>query len=57
MTTSLLDFKDQIASVLPQNRRQEIYEYMNLFGYKPDSTIIQVHIKGFLERKLTPKRR
>jgi hypothetical protein len=57
MTTSLLDFKDQIANVLPQNRRQEIYEYMNLFGYKPDSTIIQVHIKGFLERKLTPKRR
>ena len=44
MTTSLLDFKDQISNEVPQNRRQEIHEYMSLFGYKPDRTIIQVHI-------------
>jgi hypothetical protein len=37
-TTSLLEFKDQISSELPQNRRNEIYEYVKLFGYKPDST-------------------
>ena len=51
MTTSLLDFKDLISKEVPQNRRQEIYEYMTLFGYKPDSTIIQVHITGFFRKK------
>ena len=55
MTTSLLDFKDLISKEVPQNRRQEIYEYMSLFGYKPDSTIIQVHITGFLKEKLLSK--
>jgi len=48
MTTSLLDFKDLISKEVPQNRRQEIYEYMSLFGYKPD---IQVHITGFFRKK------
>ena len=51
MTTSLLDFKDQISNELPQNRRQEIHEYMRLFGYKPDRTIVQVHITGFFRKK------
>ncbi|MFL6321042.1 MAG: hypothetical protein ACJ72Q_11260, partial [Nitrososphaeraceae archaeon] len=51
MTTSLLDFKDLISKEVPQNRKQEIYEYMSLFGYKPDSTIIQVHITGFFRKK------
>jgi hypothetical protein len=51
MTTSLLDFKDLISKEVPQNRRQEIYKYMSLFGYKPDSTIIQVHITGFFRKK------
>ncbi|MFL6506711.1 MAG: hypothetical protein ACJ704_02070 [Nitrososphaeraceae archaeon] len=51
MTTSLLDFKDLISKQVPQNRREEIYEYMSLFGYKPDSTIIQVHITGFFRKK------
>ncbi|MFL6358899.1 MAG: hypothetical protein ACJ72V_06105 [Nitrososphaeraceae archaeon] len=51
MTTSLLDFKYLTSKEVPQNRRQEIYEYMSLFGYKPDSTIIQVHITGFFRKK------
>lgn len=51
MTTSLLDFKDLISKEVPQNRRQEIYEYMSLLGYKPDKTIIQVHITGFFRKK------
>ncbi|MFL6453434.1 MAG: hypothetical protein ACJ71L_05475 [Nitrososphaeraceae archaeon] len=51
MTTSLLDLKDLISKEVPQNRRQEIYEYMSLFGYKPDKTIIQVHITGFFRKK------
>lgn len=50
-TTSLLDFKDQISNEVPQNRRQEIHEYMSLFGYKPDRTIVQVHITGFFRKK------
>src|SRR5919202_6617133 len=56
MTTSLLDFKDQISNELPQNRRQEIQEYMSLFGYKPDRTIVQVHITGFFRKKTYSQR-
>ena len=32
-------------------RRNEIHEYLKLFGYKADKTIIQVHITGFFRRK------
>jgi hypothetical protein len=56
MTTSLLYFKDQISNEVPQNRRQEICEYMNLFGYRPDSSIIQVHITGFFRKKTYSQR-
>jgi hypothetical protein len=54
--TSFLDLKDQISSEVPQNRRQEIYEYMSLFGYKPDRTIVQVHITGFFRKKTYSQR-
>ena len=57
MTTSLLDIKDEISNEVPQNRRQEIYEYMSLFGYKPDRTIVQVHIVCFFLKKPAPKGR
>src|SRR5919197_829965 len=40
-----------ISKQVPQNRRQEIYEYLKLFGYKPDNTILQVHITGFFKKK------
>lgn len=40
-----------ISSEVPRDRRQEILEYLRLFGYKPDRTIIQVHITGFFNRK------
>jgi hypothetical protein len=56
MTTSLLDFRDQVSNEVPQNRRQEIYEYMSLFGYKPNRTIIQVHITGFFRKKTYSQR-
>ena len=32
-------------------RRDEIFEYLKLFGYKPDNTIIQIHITGFFRKK------
>jgi hypothetical protein len=37
-----------VAAQVPSNRREEILEYLKLFGYKPDRTILQVHIAGFL---------
>jgi hypothetical protein len=40
-----------ISKQVPQNRRKEIYEYLKLFGYKPDRTILQVHITGFFKKK------
>ena len=45
-----------VSKQVPQNRREEIYEYLKLFGYKPDSTIIQVHITGFFKKKKYPPR-
>ena len=39
--------EDQVTS----NRRIEILEYLKLFGYKPDRTILQVHITGFFNRQ------
>jgi Short C-terminal domain len=40
-----------ISNQVYANRRNEIYEYLRLFGYKPDKTIIQVHITGFFRKK------
>ena len=56
MTSSLLDFRNQISNEVPQNRRQDIHEYMSLFGYKPDRTIVQVHITGFFRKKTFSQR-
>jgi hypothetical protein len=40
-----------ISSQVFDKRRTEIYEYLKLFGYKPDKTIVQVHITGFFHKK------
>lgn len=32
-------------------RRIEFQKYLELFGYKPESTIIQVHIAGFFNKR------
>ena len=40
-----------ISNQVSDNRRNEIHEYLKLFGYKPDKTIIQVHITGFFRKK------
>jgi hypothetical protein len=39
--------EDQVTS----NRQEEILEYLKLFGYKPDRTILQVHIPGFFNKR------
>lgn len=44
--------QQQLVSIqLPQNRRNEIKEYLKLFGYKSEKTIIQVHIVGFFNKR------
>ena len=40
-----------ISSQVFYNRRYEIHEYLKLFGYKVDKTIIQIHITGFFRKK------
>ncbi|HEU5119570.1 MAG TPA: hypothetical protein VFT71_01165 [Candidatus Nitrosocosmicus sp.] len=35
----------------PSQRRIEFQKYLELFGYKPESTIIQVHIAGFFNKR------
>jgi hypothetical protein len=44
--------KQQMVSMqIPLKRRQEILEYLKLFGYKPEKTILQVHIIGFFSKR------
>lgn len=45
-----------VGTQVPAKRREEILEYLRLFGYKPDNTIIQVHVTGFFSRRGAPKR-
>jgi hypothetical protein len=40
-----------VADQVTFNRRAEILEYLELFGYKPGRTILQVHIVGFLNKR------
>ena len=40
-----------VQSEIPAARRQEILRYLQLFGYKPEITIVQVHVAGFFNRK------
>jgi hypothetical protein len=40
-----------IVNQVTSNRQEEILEYLKLFGYKPDRTILQVHIPGFFNKR------
>jgi hypothetical protein len=40
-----------VADQVTSNRQAEILEYLKLFGYKPDRTILQVHIAGFFNKR------
>jgi hypothetical protein len=40
-----------VAGQVPANRREEMLEYLKLFGYQPDRTILQVHIAGFFKKQ------
>ena len=43
--------ESMISSQVFYNRRNEIHEYLKLFGYKADKTIIQVHVTGDQKEK------
>jgi hypothetical protein len=54
-TASAITEAERIVSgQVPANRREEILEYLKLFGYKPDRTILQVHIAGFFTKRHVP---
>jgi hypothetical protein len=49
--STITDAKRVVTEQVPPNRREEILEYLELFGYKPDRTILQVYIAGFFNRR------
>jgi hypothetical protein len=51
IASTTVDAAPIVADQIPSNRRDEILEYLKLFGYKPDKTIIQVHIVGFFNKR------
>lgn len=38
--------QEVVEQQVSENRREEIKEYLKLFGYKPERTILQVHVAG-----------
>ena len=55
-SSSFLELENKILKEVPQNRPNEIYEFMKLFGYKPERSIVQVHLTGFFrKKKYTPR--
>jgi hypothetical protein len=47
--------QDVVKQQVSPNRREEIWDYLRLFGYKPERTILQVHVAGsFGQRTRTP---
>jgi hypothetical protein len=51
IASTTVDAAPIVADQVPSNRRDEILEYLKLFGYKPDKTIIQVYISGFFNKR------
>ena len=50
-TTTITEAEHIVADQVPSNRREEVLEYLKMFGYKPDRTILQVHIVGFFNKR------
>ena len=51
VTSIQMERKALVEEQVPSFRRTEIRKYLELFGYNPDHTILQVHIAGYLGRK------
>jgi hypothetical protein len=56
LASTIVDATPIVTNQVPSNRRDEILEYLKLFGYKPDRTILQVHIPGFFNKRQTNAR-
>jgi hypothetical protein len=56
LASTIVDATSIVTNQVPSNRREEILEYLKLFGYKPDRTILQVHIPGFFNKRQTNAR-
>lgn len=41
---------------VPETRSEEILKYLKLFGYKPERSILQVHVAGYFGRGVTTAR-
>ena len=50
-SSTIAEAEHIVAGQVSSNRRAEILEYLELFGYKPDRTILQVHIVGFFNKR------
>jgi hypothetical protein len=51
MASTMTEAERIVADQVNSNRQAEILEYLRLFGYKPDRTILQVHIAGFFNKR------
>src|SRR5919109_4290692 len=49
--STITEVEHIVADQVTPNRQTEILEYLKLFGYKPDRTILQVHIAGFFNTR------
>jgi hypothetical protein len=54
--STITEAEHRIANQVTSNRQEEILEYLKLFGYKPDRTILQVHIPGFFNKRQASSR-
>ncbi len=51
IASTIVNAETIVADQVPLNRQDEILDYLKLFGYKPDRTIIQIHISGFFNKR------
>src|SRR5829696_3004394 len=49
--SAITEAEHRVVEQVTSNRQEEILEYLKLFGYKPDRTILQVHIPGFFNKR------
>lgn len=53
---ALTIIKDTVQKQIPESRREEIRKFLELFGYKPEHTILQVHVAGYFGKGVRPPR-
>ena len=54
LQSSISDISKQqqiVSTQVPPNRRSEIEQFLKLFGYNSEKTILQVHLIGFFRKK------